>query len=428
MSSRMTLHVDNDSTMYLSSPDDEFKKTKMTKGMVVDSFVSFHWKRIGLNFDGIYYPDGDSISGVMSQSSLKWHALFTRELREVSKPKRPQEPSDEVDYYSQDLTIKNGDITLGATLTMPKEYDSNTPIVVLASGSGPQDRNCELMGHKPFLVIADYFARHGVGCLRFDDRGTGSSTGVYSESTLEDFASDVLACFNHLKNDPKFADNPIGLAGHSEGGMHTLMAAKNNKDIDFVIQLASVGTTGRDVLIEQQYLIPKQAGETEEQALWNKAVFEGMCDYVAKYDQKQAADSLAVFLDKMFAIAPEKYKEESSKFQFIIGMNSFINNAWARQFIQFKTEDYLKGLKAPLLTINGEKDIQVPPISNSEGFKTFHYKRKLRKKNKFVIAPGLNHLMQHCNTCTVMEYGDLEETFSEKVMQEMVDWLTCLKD
>jgi predicted acyl esterase len=324
-----------------------------------------------------------------------------------------------------DTLIENGKIVLGATLVIPNNLSGNYPIVVLASGSGAQDRNCELLGHKPFWVIADYLAENGIASLRFDDRGVGKSTGVFQMATLEDFASDVLACVSFLKSDSRFANHPIGLVGHSEGGMHVMMAAHKNKTVQFLIELASVGTTGKDVLVEQQYLIPKKGGQTEEYAQWNKSLFEEMSSLLLATKNKNRAEKLTAYLNEKYKSAPEEYKKLTNEMNFKLGMQMFMNSEWMIQFLSYQTADYLTKLSIPVFAINGSEDIQVPAESSQQGFEK-NFSKESRSYSKAVIAVGKNHLFQTCIECTVKEYGDIEETFSEEVLKEMATWIKSL--
>jgi hypothetical protein len=426
---RMDLVIRNnpsDPQVFVSDPDSEkLKDVKMDKVVLSDSTVSFYYTKIGLSFKGKYYSKGDSIQGVMSQMDMKWGASFFREVQEKLVVRRPQEPKTPFAYPVEELLIKNGDITIGATLTLPKNAGDSFPIVVLASGSGPQERDCDLLGHKTFLVIADYFARNGIGCLRFDDRGTGKSTGTYNQASLKDLASDVKACVNYLSDDPRFTQNPIGIAGHSEGGMHAMIASVKNKDVRFIIELASVGTSGREVLVEQQYLIPKKSGKSEEYAVWNRDLYAGVCDLLTTYNAEKIVDPLNAFLDKHYQKAPEEYKAINNAVNFKLGMHIFLNNQWGREFVDFEAKDYLKKLKVPILAINGAEDIQVPPVSNSKGFDQY-FSKKSSPHSKAIIFPGLNHLLQPCEACTIMEYGDNEITLSEDVLIMMRGWIKGL--
>ncbi len=407
----------------LTNPDAKKPEpVPMTNVVVSDSAVSFTYQKIGLSFKGKYYVDGDTLVGIMSQSDVRWTVVFRREVLKEAKLIRPQEPVSPFDYPIEEVLIKNGDLVLGATLTLPKDQSHPFPIVVLVSGSGAQDRNCEIMGHKSFWVIADFLAKNGIACLRFDDRGIGKSSGVFAQASLLDFGSDVSACVNFLAEDERFYDCPIGIAGHSEGSMHALIAARKNKYVDFVIELASVGTSGRDVLVEQQFLIPLASGKDSAYAKWNRDVYAGLCDIIERYPQQKASERIATFLDTMYHRAPADYQAMTNMFNFKVGLNVFLNNEWGRQFITFDTKKYLKKLKIPILAINGSRDIQVPPNSSQQGFIT-HFAKQTRSSSEAVIIDDLNHLFQRCERCDIMEYGDLEETFSPVVLQKMREWI-----
>jgi pimeloyl-ACP methyl ester carboxylesterase len=404
----------------------EQKEKEMTLVQIKDSTLSFRWANLGINFTGKYHVQDSTIVGSMDQGGLKWDVVFHRAIQDPIEIRRPQEPKPPFDYFKEDRVIVNGEISLGATLVLPKDFEkqSNLKIVILASGSGPQNRNCEIMGHQSFWVIADHFAKNGIGCLRFDDRGVGESKGKFQEATLMDFASDVNSCVEHLSKGPFLKKAVIGIAGHSEGGMHALIAASKNKNVDFIIELASVGTSGRDVLVDQQYYIPKQSGGTEEHANWNKSLYAGLCDLMLIKNKEQRAIEISMFLDSMYNIASDDYKASTTIFNFKIGMNMFINNPWGEQFIKFKAEDCLKKIKVPILAINGGADIQVPPIENSVGFqKGFSKKTAADPRTKAIVVESLNHLFQRCEKCTVIEYGDLEETFNVEVLNIMTDWV-----
>ena len=428
-SNRMTMTISNypeKPKVTIINPDSESQKeSKMDAVKMTDSTLSFSWSAIALSFNGHYYSQGDSLAGKMNQSGIEWPVCFFREEQASIKVARPQEPKEPFNYTVIDTLIKNDDIVLGATIVLPKNAKGNYPIVVLASGSGAQDRNCELLGHKPFWVIADYLAENGIATLRFDDRGTGKSTGVFQMATLQDFASDVLACVNFLKSDSRFKKHPIGLAGHSEGGMHVMMAARKSKSVQFLIELASVGTTGKEVLVEQQYLIPKKGGQSEEYAQWNKSLFEEMTTLMLETKKKKRAEKLTTYLNEKYKSAPEEYKKLTNEMNFKLGMQMFMNSEWMFQFLSFRTAEYLTKLSIPVLAINASEDIQVPAISNQQGFEKY-FSKKSKPNSKAIISIGKNHLFQTCSECTVMEYGDIEETFSEEVLNEMATWIKGL--
>lgn len=418
---KMEISETSPSTLYLTEIDGAFGPVLIEDHKIDGDTLRFTWATIGLSYNGTYSDEEKSIIGTMSQHGITWDVVFTKEQGERVTVNRPQEPKGPFNYSNENIQIKNGEIVLGATLTLPKNFSQSTKIVVLASGSGAQNRDCEIMGHKMFLVIADYLATHGIGSLRFDDRGVGESTGDYANSSVSDFGTDVVSCVKYLRKTKNFKKNKIGVCGHSEGGMHTLIAATTYRKIDFILQLSSVGTSGAEVLIEQQYLIPKQSGEKEEVALWNRSVYEGIVRILSRYDQKEAADSLTIFLGQKYDDGPQEYKEITPKMSFILGLNIFLNNDWGREFIKFKTPDYLKKLKIPLFAGTGSKDIQVPSVSNLAGFNKYR-----GASSQISSFDGLNHLLQVCEVCTVGEYGELEQTISPDVLETIFEWLNAL--
>lgn len=411
-------------TIFLSDPDKPSKQPFEVAAIEVsDTLIIFNWKKGGLNFEGKLTKEKDSIKGKMSQNGLEWDAIFTRATQEIISIQRPQEPKVPFPYESQEVTIPNGEYKITGTLITPSDSLNKNIVVVLASGSGPQNRDGELLGHKPFWVIADYLARNGISTLRFDDRGTGGSTAGYFQASLADFASDVSKCVDFIALDTSFSDFKIGVTGHSEGGMHALIAASQNENIDFVIELASVGLSGKKVLLEQQYLIPLKSGLGEEHAKWNQSLFKGVCKIVEKESSREkASDLISQFIDKKLEKAPEKVKTSSSAMSIKMSMNMLLNNDWGREFLKYRAKDYFKNCKVPVLAINGAEDIQVPAASNNKAFLKW-LKQSKNKNSEAVILPGLNHLFQHCRQCNIEEYATIEETFAEEVMQKMVEWM-----
>jgi pimeloyl-ACP methyl ester carboxylesterase len=411
-------------TIFLSDPDKPSKQPFQVAAIEVsDTQFIFNWKKGGLNFEGKLSEAKDSILGKMSQNGVEWDAIFTRSTQEAITIQRPQEPKAPFPYQTQEVTLPNGEYKIAGTLTTPPDSLNKNIVVVLASGSGPQNRDGELLGHKPFWVIADYLARNGISTLRFDDRGTGGSTAGYFQASLTDFASDVSQCVDFIALDTSFSDFKIGVVGHSEGGMHALMAASKNDNIDFVIELASVGLSGKEVLSEQQYLIPLKSGLGEEYAKWNQSLFKGVCKIVEKESSREkATDLISQFIDEKLEKAPEKVKTSSSAISIKMSMNMLLNNDWGREFLKYRAKDYLKDCKVPVLAINGAEDIQVPAASNNKAFLKW-LKQSKNKNSEALILPGLNHLFQHCQQCNIEEYATIEETFAEEVMQKMVEWI-----
>ena len=411
-------------TIFLSDPEKPSKQPFQVAAIEVsDTLFIFNWKKGGLNFEGKLTEEKDSILGKMSQNGVEWEAIFTRATQEAITIQRPQEPKAPFPYLTQEVSMPNGEYKITGTLTIPTDSLNKNIVVVLASGSGPQNRDGELLGHKPFLVIADYLARNGISTLRFDDRGTGGSTAGYFQASLNDFANDVSNCVDFIALDNRFVNYKIGVAGHSEGGMHALIATSKNDNIDFIIELASVGLSGKKVLLEQQYLIPLKSGLGKEHAKWNQSLFKGVCKIVEKEnDHDKAMDVINQFIDKKLEIAPAKVKETSSAMSIKMSMNMLLNNDWGREFLKYRAKDYFKLCNVPVLAINGSEDIQVPAVSNNKAFQKWMRKSKVNA-SKALLINGLNHLFQNCDSCSIEEYAALEETFSEEVMQKIMEWL-----
>ena len=196
-----------------------------------------------------------SIDGVWEQGGYDF-PLVLEKVEEVTKPPRPQEPDPPYPYDEEEVTYTNEEagVTLAGTLTLPRSPGPH-PAVILISGSGAQDRNETVFNHKPFLVLADHLTRHGIAVLRADDRGMGGSSGSVRTSTSEDFAEDVLAGVDCLKNRPEIDPERIGLAGHSEGGIVAPMAAVRSNDVAFIVMMAGTGLTGEKIVLLQSELI-----------------------------------------------------------------------------------------------------------------------------------------------------------------------------
>ena len=207
------------------------------------------------------------VDGTFSQGGATFSLKLTREEQEKQELKRPQNPVAPFPYAQEDVTYDNPaaqGVTLAGTLTLPKG-DGPFPAVILISGSGPQNRDEELLGHKPFLVIADHFTRNGIAVLRFDDRGVGQSTGDFATATSADFATDVQAGVEYLKTRKEINARKIGLAGHSEGGLIAPMVAAKSADVAFIVLMAGPGVSGDKVIRLQSRLISKAEGKSEQE-------------------------------------------------------------------------------------------------------------------------------------------------------------------
>ena len=381
------------------------------------------------SFRGILLNDS-TIRGEWKQT-----ARFDLSLKKTATPteivKRRQTPEPPFPYKAVEVEYRNDKTALryGATLTIP-EGEGPFPAVVLITGSGAQDRDETILGHKPFAVLADDLTRHGVIVLRVDDRGIGKSTGNFSSSTSADFAEDVNASLDFLKMQPKTNKSKLGLIGHSEGGMIAPMVAVQRDDIDFIILLAGPGEKILKLMAEQNAAILKSVGinkgAVESFENFYPTLVHTMTDSKsigeAKKQMNLALDQWKNSTPKNYVLATTGIYNDSSQKNYIERLTGAMYTPWFLYFLKYDPVPNLEKLKCKVLALNGEKDVQVIASSNLAGIKQALEKNKLAK---FTVSemPHLNHLFQNCNKCTVQEYGELEETFSPVALAMISDWI-----
>jgi len=310
---------------------------------------------------------------------------------------------------------------LAGTLTLPKG-EGPFPAVILLTGSGQQNRNEEVFGHKPFLVISDYLTRNGIAVLRVDDRAVGGSTGDYKNSTTGDFAEDALVGVNYLRTRKEINPEMIGLIGHSEGGMVAPIAASKSNQIAFIVMLAGPGSNLGDNINYQRSLISKKGGASEEyilaQQIWLKAINE-----IARKDISE--ESARAEIKKMYADLNENTKAVLNwNDERIEGTSNMILSKWWRYGLKFDPVTTIHSLNCPVLALLGEKDQQIPAAMNVKELESATQNRN--EKSKVVVMPGLNHLFQKCVTGEELEYIRIEETISPVVLDLIKNWVLSL--
>lgn len=341
--------------------------------------------------------------GKFKQSGLEFPMSLKR--GDIER-KRPQIPAGPYPYASEEVTFTNPEdgAVLSGTLTYPSDYGCETPVVLLVSGSGLQNRDEEIYSHKPFLVIADHLARNGIASLRYDDRSFGKSTGNAVGATTETFKKDALAGLEFLRSLDKFSK--IGLAGHSEGGTIAFLLAGEGKT-DFIISLAGTATDGATVLVEQNRKILKGNGIPE-------SAVDDYCEVLAKlYADPDMTDEE---LGKLAAgLAPDMKQN-------IMSIRE-TKDPWVQHFISFDPGEAIRKIACPVMALNGENDVQVIADSNIPVLQEL---LKDNGKNMIKIYPDLNHLFQHSETGMPDEYGKIEETMSTEVLDDMTNWIKAL--
>jgi len=378
-------------------------------------------KTIGATYDGKLSADGTQITGEFTQGSKL--PLDLKRIEKVSDValKRPQTPKKPYPYNEIDVTYQNKQdkITLSATLTAPRGAGP-FPAVVLITGSGLQDRNEALLGHQPFLVLADYLTRRGIAVLRADDRGIGGTSKGSPNDTSENYAGDALAGVEFLKTRKEINPKQIGLVGHSEGGMIAPMAAVRSNDVAFIVLMAGPGLVGDKLLIMQNGLI--SAAECDKQVKESMAQVERL--FVIAKDEKDPAVAKQKMKAESVKIAESARKKLEGQLASLDGKVSEILSPWFRFFLIYDPRPTLMKVHVPVLAINGETDTQVPAHEDLEAIEQA-LKDGGNRDYKIVLLPKLNHLFQTSNTGAPSEYAEIEETIAPVALETMGDWIVA---
>jgi pimeloyl-ACP methyl ester carboxylesterase len=365
------------------------------------------------------------IAGTFKQSGMEFPLTLTRIPIGKQETSRAQNPVKPYSYNAEEVTFTNSkaNIQLAGTFTFPKR-EGKFPAVILISGSGPQNRDEELMGHKPFLVLSDYLTKAGIAVLRFDDRGVGQSKGDFKSATTVDFASDVESAIDYLKTRKEILANGIGLVGHSEGGIIAPMVAVQPGKVNYIVLLAGTGIRGDKLLLLQQELVAKASGTKDAEIQQTREVNAGAFEILLKSSSAEAAKP---DLKRYLSAAMKKYPDDTkpkgmTEDEFIALQLNQITAPWMYFFIRYDPSVALEKVKCPVLALNGEKDLQVPAKVNLPAIE-----KALKKggNQHFTTRelPGLNHLFQECKTGAPTEYATIEQTFSPVAMGEVAKWI-----
>jgi len=423
---RLVLNIkpsENGYSSTLDSPDQGANGIPVSQISFEDALLAFEISSLGIGYSGMLNDDG-LITGTFTQMGQSFPLDFSQKEVKKEKLDRPQEPKKPFPYYSEEISFTNtiDSITLAGTLTLPSKGGKH-PVVVLISGSGPQNRDEELAGHKPFLIIADHLTRKGVGVLRFDDRGTGESTGDFKSATSKDFARDVQSAVSFLKFRNDIDHQNIGLVGHSEGGLIAPMVASKSKDIAFIVLLAAPGISGYDIVLQQTELIAKANGADESKLQKEVALLKGGLDIVVEGNNlKKIKQRLRDYLNGEISEHPELLPEGTQADTYVSTTVNLFATPWFQYFLKYDPRTSLINVRCPVLAINGEKDLQVPSKINLSKIEAY---LKKAGNNDFVTKemPNLNHLFQECTTGSPIEYGIIEQTFSPTALSEISDWI-----
>ena len=360
--------------------------------------ITLNVPAINASFKGLWA--GKVIAGTFTQHGMSFPMTLTPGAPVV---RRPQTPVGPFPYATEEVSFTNGDAVLKGTLTLPDNCDRKTPVLIMVTGSGLQNRDEELFGHKPFAVIADAFARAGIATLRYDDRGFGESTGDVVLCTTEDLKNDALAGVKLLRD--RF--ERVGVIGHSEGGTIALMLA-GERQVDFAVSLAGMIVSGAETLLAQSRRAFESAGLPESEVEAFARLLSDTFTAIRTRAPLPSADNYDITdaLRKNYAAALPSFRTPYMEF-----------------FLGLDLSASLSGITCPVMALNGTKDTQVQCDRNIAALEA-----GLPSNSRSVIRAedGLNHLFQHCVTGEVSEYKNIEETFSPEVLSEMIAWIKTL--
>ena len=421
----LVFHI-GDSTATLDVPDQGAKQIPVSVKRSAFGSVELGIPSINASYKGLW--TGKLITGTYTQNGMSFPLPLTPGAPVL---RRPQTPVGPFAYVNADVSFSNGDAVLKGTLTMPENCSRETPVLLMVTGSGLQNRDEAMFGHKPFAVIADAFAKAGIATLRYDDRGFGESTGDVVSCTTEDLKNDALAGIGLLRG--KF--DHVGVLGHSEGGSIALMLAAEGK-ADFVISLAGMVASGSETLLDQNRRALQMTGMHESE-------INNYCRFLA--------DAYAAVVNDMPLPSPDNYCLPAGLKQNVFMLSTSLKTPYMKYFLRMNVSDILGSVKCPVMALNGTKDTQVDcdrnlsllrqglsggysesvPVIDSgseRGSGCGSHSRSASvpdntSVNVIKAEAGLNHLFQHCRTGGVSEYKEIEETFSPDVLTEMIAWL-----
>ena len=414
---RLVLHITRSPEGALSATVDSLDQG--ARGLPVDSIsfedgaLRFEMKSLQARYEGKMNDTGDELTGEFTQGGQALPLAF-KATDQVPSLKRPQEPQKPYPYMEEEVSYENqaAGVKFAATLTLPKGAGP-FPGVVLLTGSGAQDRNETVFGHQPFLVLADHLTRRGIAVLRADDRGVGGTGAGRPGITTEDLAGDALAGVAYLKTRNGIDPKRIGLIGHSEGGIVAPLAAVRSSDVAFIVLMAGSGVPGEQILLRQSELIARVMGEPEERIEKNRKMNEQVYRVVKQEKDPVAAERR---IRELLSTEPEmRGAALDAQVQAVL-------SPWFRHFLTYDPAPTLANVKVPVLAIGGERDLQVPAKENLDAIRAA-LEGAGHKDHTVRMLAGLNHLFQQCQTGSVTEYSQIEQTISPDALTIISDWI-----
>lgn len=393
---------------------------------------------------------GDTLEAVFSMFRSRYDAIYNAEtelfegnwLQGISTPldikrtttktefKRPQTPTAPFPYNEEEVIIenKNAGVTLSGTLTRPKG-EGPYPLAILVSGSGRQNRNSNILGHEPFLVIADHLTRAGIAVLRYDDRGVEKSTGNHSQATTADFASDAKAIVDYARGLDQIDKAKIGIIGHSEGGMIAPLVASQTPDLGYIVSLAGPAVPISELMTYQNMMVLQKSGMTYEGLKTTEENLPKIYSIVNQdKEPKQIFDTLINAVHYYYDLLSEADQKllAPSKQNYYMQLSQSFFSPWFSYFLEYDPTESWQNVKCPVLAVNGSEDIQVEATTNTEAIKA-NLKIAKNKNSEVEIIEGMNHLFQPCDKCDLSEYATIETTIDNSVLEKIRVFILGLK-
>lgn len=413
---RLVIHISGDEgaeTVKLDSPDQGALGLPGRVDFCSPDSLAISLPMLGAQYSGKLI-DG-KLQGSFSQRGFKTGLILEPGAVEYSRPQTPKPP---FPYTTKELEIRNpqdASVVLSATLTLPAGANESTPVVVMVSGSGQQNRDEEILGHKPFAVIADALARNGIASVRYDDRGYGLSKGSLRGATTRDFTEDAISVAEHIKGSQKLGK--VGILGHSEGGRIALAIAAGSKPhADFIIGIGTPGVRGDSLLVSQNEIALRAGGVPADLVSRYCDALYRMLGALSRGDKNEMERIAAE--ESAFGANNFVYKGLADNLKKMI--NSGEEESWLRYFVSDSPAKDIAKTSCPALMLFGERDTQVAPDFNIAPFESLNPGIKVKK------YPELNHLMQHCKSGLFNEYGNIEETISTEVLTDIIDFIRSL--
>jgi len=413
-------------TATMDSPDQKVKNIPVGKVIFTNDSLILVLPRARVRYTGKINTEGTVVEGVWQQSGREV-PLNLEKARNETIINRPKEPKKPYPYNSVDVSYENKEagITLAGTFTYP-EKGGPFPAVLLITGSGAQNRDEEILGHKPFLVLSDYLTRRGIAVLRVDDRGVGKSTGNFASATSKDFSGDALAGVEYLKTRKEVNKNEIGLIGHSEGGLIAPMVAAKSRDVAFIVLMAGPGLTGEQILLKQGELIDRASGLPENNIRNVTKLNRKIYDIIKNQpDSIKAHSEILNEYRKYYNSLSQQERKIFGDSTAVFKQLSLIEKPWFKYFIKFDPAPVLEQVKCPVLAIDGSKDLQVPPKEDLAAIKKALTKGG-NKDFKLVEFKGLNHLFQTAKTGLPAEYRKIQQTIAPIALKTIGDWIVSV--